>query len=264
MAVALGVLASFVVGLALGLVGGGGGILTVPVLTYLFGLPASQATGASLVVVGLAAAVGAFEAWRIGDVDVRVGLNFALPSVVGAFAARRWAMPAVPETVLGVGKDHALMLSFAGLLVFAGIAMLRPRPETEPRTPRPLTMAVLGVGVGLVAGLLGAGGGFLIVPVLALMGGLPMKRAVGTSLAVIALQSLIGFGGEGARALSLPWATIGTVSALAMVGLGVGRLLSRRVTGQGLRPAFGWFVLAMAVLIAAVELRVQLGWDLGT
>jgi uncharacterized protein len=255
MAFALGVMASVAVGLALGLVGGGGGILTVPVLTYLFGIPASQATGASLLVVGLTAAVGAIEAWRLGDVDHRAGLNFAVPSFLGVFVARRWAMPAVPETVLGIGKDHALMLAFSALLVFAGLSMLRDRPERRAAQASQLTVGLLGLGVGLVAGFLGAGGGFLIVPVLALLGGLPMKRAVGTSLMVVSFQSLLGFAGEGGRASAMPWPVLASVAAAALVGLGLGRLWSRRVSGSSLRPGFAWFVLTMALVITVVEVR---------
>ncbi len=249
-----GWLATLFVGLTMGLLGGGGSILTVPVLVYFFGLQATTATGDSLFIVGATALVGAWFAARRGEVDLRRALAFALPSMAAVFAVRRWAVPSIPAEVVGISKDRFLILLFAGLMVTAAVHMLRSREPTpgENRTT-PALLPFLGLGVGGLAGLVGAGGGFMIVPALALFAGLRMKEAVATSLAVIAAQSLVGFLGELGRPAALDWTLLLGVTGVSLVGLAVGRSLAGRVESHRLRPTFAWFVLAMALVLVAKE-----------
>jgi uncharacterized membrane protein YfcA len=242
------------VGVALGLLGGGGSILTVPLLTYVGGLAPAQAVAASLFVVGVTAAVGAVGHARAGRVRWRTGLLFGGAGMVGAFAGG----------LLGAHLPGAVLLTaFAVVMLATAIAMLRgrrqPRPAPLP-SELPVGRAVLdGALVGLVTGLVGAGGGFLVVPALALLGGLPMPVAVGTSLVVIAMKSFAGLGGY-LTTVSIPWGTTLAVTAAAVLGAVVGGRLVARVPQDALGRAFGWFVLAMAVVMLVQQLPVEARW----
>lgn len=248
-------------GLSLGLIGGGGAILTVPILVYLFRIPAVQATGFSLGVVGLAALSGCVGHFRQGFVSTRVGLWFAIPSVLGVYLVRNFVVPALPETLsLGIGtvpRDRFILVLFALVMLAAAISMLRKgEVQMEPRAPSlvdDLKVALIGFFVGGLASFLGAGGGFMIVPALVAFARLPMKSAVGTSLGVIAVQSLAGFGVDLARHPNPPWGFLAGIAAILLVGSFVGVRLGRRVPGSALKPAFGWFVLVLAALIVVKE-----------
>jgi uncharacterized protein len=261
----LGYLAAIAIGISLGLIGGGGSILTVPVLVYLLGVEPVLATAYSLFVVGSTALVGAIPKWRQGLVDVRTALMFGAPSIVAVFATRRWFVPAIPTEVLRMGhwtltKPVLLMVLFAVLMVAAAISMIR---STEPCAtqattrhltwPQMLLIGVEGLVVGTLTGLVGAGGGFLIIPALVLLTRLPMKTAVGTSLLIIGLKSLIGFGGDIGQ-YSMDWRLLATVTTLAVGGIFAGHWLSHRVDGQRLKIAFGWFVLLMGLGILWKEM----------
>lgn len=250
-------LAVVLMGGVLGLLGGGGGILTVPILVGLFGMAPTAATGASLFVVGLTSAAGAAGPLVKKEADAKSALLLALPSSAGAFAARKWLVPAIPERIGPIGKDDLLLGGFALLMTAVGIRMLMGQSgsesESEPRSPRPWLVGLVGLGIGLLSGALGAGGGFLILPALTLLLGLEMKQAVATSLAVIALQSLIGFLGELGKPID--WALLVPVTALAMAGMAAGAYLRPRAPGQQLRLAFAILVLAVAVWMG---LRVAL------
>lgn len=253
----LGYLAATLIGVALGLIGGGGSILTVPVLVFLFGQTASQATAYSLFVVGVTALVGTVLSAQKGTVDFRIALVFGPPSVLAVYAVRGFVMPAIPDQLAQIGgftltKDTAVLLLFAGLMLATAISMLRGgnRPEPEPPESLPyLKIALEGLVVGGVTGLVGAGGGFLIIPALVLLAGLPMKQAVGTSLAIISAKSLIGFMGDVQSTPSLNWPLILTVSLAAVLGMGVGTLLQSRIDGARLKPAFAIFVLVMGAFV---------------
>lgn len=242
------------VGLSLGLIGGGGSILTVPILVYLFSIPSSRATGLSLFVVGVASVLGAVAFYRQGQVKVQVGLRFVIPSMIAAFAARLYIVPNLPATIAGLPKDRFLLVVFALLMLTSAFRMLQKVKEPGSKTiPLSFPLEPVGLLVGLVAGIVGAGGGFLIIPALVLIARLPMKEAVGTSLFVIAIQSLVGFSGEAFRTV-IPWSFLCGVTAVALLGTLVGSKLAAKTTAKGLQRAFGVFVLVLGVFILSKEL----------
>jgi uncharacterized membrane protein YfcA len=239
----LTVVLAVVVGVALGLLGGGGSILTVPLLVYVAGMDAKAAIAASLVVVGVTSAVSVVGHARAGRVRWRTGLLFGAAGMAGAFAG-------------GFAGGHLpgrlLLVAFALMMAATAIAMIRGRrnaPARPAHAELPVGRVLLdGVAVGLVTGLVGAGGGFLVVPALALLGGLPMGVAVGTSLLVIAMKSFAGLAGYLAT-VPIDWALIGAVTAAAVVGSLLGARLVDRIPADTLRRAFGWFVLAMGAFV---------------
>lgn len=262
-----GYLSALLIGFVLGTLGGGGSILTVPVLVYLVGLPAVEATAYSLFVVGSAAVVGAISYIRRGDVDLRVAALFAVPSLLAVFATRRFLVPAIPETILAtegviVTKGTAIMLLFAVVMLLAALSMIRrPRRaaerQGESRGPGFLGIAIEGVVVGSLTGLVGAGGGFLIVPALVVLGKLPMREAVGTSLLIIAAKSLIGFLGDLGASTVIDWRFLAAFAAITIGGIVLGSRVSSYLPGALLKRVFGWFVLVMGVMITARELGVM-------
>jgi uncharacterized protein len=246
------VLAAFV-GIALGLLGGGGSILTVPLLAYVAGLDAKHAIATSLLVVGVASAVGAIAHARAGRVQWRTGVLFGVAGMAGAYVGGLLAR-FIPGT--------ALLVAFAGIMIAAAIAMLRGRKNgaaTAALLQMPvLKIGILGAAVGVLSGLVGAGGGFLLVPAMALLAGLPMPVAVGTSLVVITMQSFAGLAGHLASE-QIDWRLAGMVTAAAVVGGLVGGRLTSMVDPKTLRKLFGWFVLLMASLILAQEINPAVG-----
>lgn len=251
----LGYLAAAAIGVTLGLMGGGGSILTVPVLVYLFGVPAAMATGDSLFLIGATAAVGAALLARQKQVDGRAALVFLVPSFLTVWLTRRFLVPALPAQLGLLPLGTALLLLFAALMLVTALGMLRPRPEASEVGKVQLGRLVpSALGVGVLTGLVGAGGGFLIVPALTLFARLPMKSAVGTSLAVIAANSLLGFFSDPSLARSASWPFLLTLTGLALAGMGVGTRLSRKISSAALRPAFGVFLLVMGAYMLSREL----------
>ncbi|WP_130011383.1 sulfite exporter TauE/SafE family protein [Serinicoccus sediminis] len=241
------------VGLSLGLLGGGGSILTVPLLVYVAGMDAKEAIATSLLVVGVTSAVATLAHARAGRVQWRTGLLFGGVAMVGAYLGGR-----VAEFLPGA----LLLIAFAVMMLATAWAMLRRRPGPEPsRGPDPsrghgsgswALVVAEGLVVGFVTGIVGAGGGFLVVPALVLLGGLSMPVAVGTSLVVITMKSGAGLAGY-LSSVSIDWGTAGVVTLAAVVGALVGGRLVARVHPDRLRAAFGWFVLVMGVLVLAQE-----------
>ncbi len=261
----IGYFASALIGVSLGLIGGGGSILTVPVLVYLFGVDPVLATAYSLFIVGSTSLVGAFPKYREGQVNLKTAVIFGIPSILSVYATRAFLVPIIPNPVFAidafvVSKAMLLMGLFAILMVFASISMIRSKKVAvsakESTAPQQFNYPMIlleGAIVGLLTGLVGAGGGFLIIPALVLFSKLPMKQAVGTSLLIIAAKSLFGFLGDVSQ-YHLDWKLLGTVTALAIVGIFIGNRLSRNVDGEKLKKAFGWFVLVMGIYILAREL----------
>ncbi|CAN5461858.1 sulfite exporter TauE/SafE family protein [soil metagenome] len=251
--VALTVGLAVFVGIALGLLGGGGSILTVPLLAYVAGMDAKAAIATSLLVVGVTSAVGAISHARAGRVQWRTGLIFGAAGMAGAYLGGVVAR-FIPGTVLLIG--------FAVMMIATAIAMLRGRKniaETAETQRIPLAKILAeGLVVGLVTGLVGAGGGFLVVPALALLGGLPMPIAVGTSLIVIAMKSFAGLAGY-LSSVHIDWTLALMVTAAAVVGALIGARLTAMVNPDSLRKAFGWFVLAMSSVILAQEIHLAVG-----
>jgi uncharacterized membrane protein YfcA len=261
----LGYLAAIIVGLSLGLIGGGGSILTVPILVYLFGTEASEfAPAYSLFIVGSTSLVGSVQKYREGLTDIRTFLVFGIPAIITVYFTRHSLVPSIPDEIaLGsfmLSKRLLVMGLFAILMLAASISMIRGGKKAEPETEGelkynyPLILAE-GVVVGILTGLVGAGGGFLIIPALVKFSGLSMKKAVGTSLLIIAAKSLFGFIGDAQR-LEIEWGFLLIITALAIAGIFAGNLLSRKIAGNKLKAGFGWFVLIMGLLILIKELTI--------
>ncbi|GAA1696493.1 sulfite exporter TauE/SafE family protein [Nonomuraea maheshkhaliensis] len=235
--------AAALIGVALGLFGGGGSILAVPVLVYLAGVPTKQAIAMSLLVVAVTSAVSAIGHARAGRIRWRTGLIFGAAGMAGAYGGGLLG-PHLPETLL--------MAAFAAMMLATAIAMIRHRrtPSAGPAHHELPVLHVIaeGVAVGLVTGLVGAGGGFLVVPALVLLGGLPMGVAVGTSLLVIAMKSLAGLAGY-LHSVPLDWSLALPVTAAAVAGGLAGGSLAGRINADRLRKAFGWFVLVMGAFV---------------
>jgi hypothetical protein len=260
--VIIGYLSSVLIGISLGLIGGGGSILTVPVLVYLIGTDPVTATAYSLFVVGAASLVGSYDYFKKGLVNIKTALIFGAPAIAAVYFTRKVMVPMIPEELFTVGafvftKNIGVMVLFAILMIAASVSMIRGRKDAEESTEEqkfnyPLILAE-GVLVGILTGLVGAGGGFLIIPALVVLSKLPMKQAVGTSLVIIASKSLIGFLGDVANR-EIDWTFLLSFTAIAVVGIFVGSALSNKISGAKLKPAFGWFVLIMGVFILGKSL----------
>lgn len=258
----IGYVAAIFMGLSLGLLGGGGSILTVPILVYFFGLDALSATTGSLFVVGMTALLGAILAARRGLVDLKTGFLFALPSFAGVYLVRHHLLPAIPAEIpvfssFTLSKSLLILGGFALLMVFASVAMIRPsEPRVSTEMPRIgiAKTAMKGFFIGGTTGFVGAGGGFLIIPALVLLVGLPVRRAIATSLAIIAANSLFGFA-LSASDSSMRWDLLAAVTLLGLAGLMAGQRLSPRVNEAKLKVGFGYFILTVGVLVLTDQLR---------
>jgi len=261
----LGYIGAILMGLSLGLIGGGGSILTVPILVYLFMVEPVLATAYSLFIVGLTSLVGSFSHMRLGNIHWRTAIVFGIPSIISVYATRAWLVPALPDPLFSVGdqvisKPLGILLFFAVIMLLASYSMIRKQKVVKveessagPKFNYPLIL-VEGAVVGMITGIVGAGGGFLIIPALVLLAKLPMKQAVGTSLIIIAAKSLIGFTGDLKGQEVIDWSFLMTFSAIAVVGIIAGSMLSKRIPNEKLKPAFGWFVLVMGIYIISKEL----------
>ena len=258
----LGYFGALLIGLVLGLIGGGGSILTVPILVYLLFLNPVTATAYSLFVVGVSALVGAIRNIQKGLVDFRTAIVFAIPAFIAVYITRKFIVPAIPEELFSVGsfiitKGIAIMLFFALVMLLASISMIRSNRddsngESVIQYNYPLII-VEGFVVGILTGIVGAGGGFLIIPALVLLAKLPMKKAVATSLLIIAIKSLIGFIGD-VENLDIDWLFLLTFTGISVIGIFIGIYLSNFIEGKKLKKGFGWFVLIMGIYIIYKEL----------
>lgn len=255
----IGYLASSLIGISLGLIGGGGSILTVPVLVYLFGVDPMMATAYSLFVVGASSTVGVFQKWQKHQVDFKVALIFGLPSLITVYIFRKFLIPLLPEVIFKIGnfsmhKGTLTLILFSILMIVAAVAMLRPKVETKEEVVQSnMKLVIQGVLVGIISGLLGAGGGFIIIPSLIFFAGLEVKKAIGTSLLIIATNSLIGFTGDLSNSV-INWTILLPVTGLAVVGIFIGSIMANKISADGLKKSFGWFVLGMGIFIVAKEL----------
>ena len=263
----IGYLASVLIGISLGLIGGGGSILTVPVLVYLFHVDPVIATAYSLFIVGASSLVGAWPKYQQGFVNLKTAIIFGIPSIASVYATRKYLVPAIPSELghigeLAITKSVMMMLLFAILMVAASISMIRSKStiqeeEEEQKFNYPMIL-LEGALVGVLTGLVGAGGGFLIIPALVMLSKLPMKQAVGTSLLIIAAKSLIGFTGDLGNS-EMNWTLLLSVTALAIGGIFIGDILSKKIDGNKLKKGFGWFVLIMGIYIIAQQLFFPIG-----
>jgi len=257
----IGYIASIFIGISLGLIGGGGSILTVPVLVYLFGESAEVSTAYSLFIVGTTALVGGIRNATMGNVNYKTAVVFTIPAFIAVYLTRAYLVPAIPSEIATIGsftltKDIAIMVFFALVMLAASISMIRNKrkdgesdEDPQPQYNIPAIIAE-GTVVGVLTGIVGAGGGFLIIPALVLFAKLPMKKAVGTSLLIIAAKSLIGFIGDVQRPdLYIDWTLLLTVTTIAVAGIFIGIYLTKFIDGKKLKKGFGWFVLVMAIYI---------------
>lgn len=257
-----GYIASLVIGISLGLIGGGGSILTVPVLVYLFRIQPVLATAYSLFIVGSTSLIGSFPKYKVGDINLKTAVVFGIPSIAAVFATRAFIVPAIPDELFMMGrfmvtKSLLMMIVFAVLMVFASVSMIRtkkgPVEEVAQQKFNYPLIILEGIIVGTLTGLVGAGGGFLIIPALVLLSKLPMKQAVGTSLLIIAAKSLIGFTGDLGQ-FKMNWMLLFTITALAIAGIFIGNRMSKKLSSEKLKKGFGWFVLVMGIYIIVKEL----------
>lgn len=261
-----GYLASILMGLSLGMVGGGGSILTVPILVYLFMIDPILATAYSLFIVGLTALVGGLFYYKRGEVDLKTGFIFALPSFIGVYLTRAFVVPQLPNQIFTIGdwvvtKPILIMLVFAILMLLASISMIIAKNPVVMKITEmnPIKKIILisseGLIVGAVTGFVGAGGGFLIIPALVLLVGMPMKIAVGTSLFIIAAKSLLGFIGDVQHQAVIDWSLLLIVASIAIIGLFFGMTLAKKVPEKILKKSFGYFVLVMGAFVLIDQIQ---------
>ena len=261
--VIIGFAAAILIGVSLGLIGGGGSILTVPVLVYILGIDPVLATAYSLFVVGTTSLVGAGTYMKKGLVNYKTALVFAIPSFIAVFLTRKFLVPALPDPLFTVGeaiitKNIGIMVFFALIMLAASYSMITAKKcvdcdEDEPVVFNFPMIALEGSVVGVITGIVGAGGGFLIIPALVLLAKLPMKMAVGTSLLIIAAKSLIGFLGD-LSTQTIDWQMLLIFTSLSIVGIFIGSALSKKINEKILKTGFGWFVLVMGIYIITKEL----------
>jgi uncharacterized protein len=260
-----GYMASALIGVSLGLIGGGGSIITIPMLVYLFHIEPTLATAYSLFIVGTTSMVGGIRSTLLKTVDYKSALLFSLPSTLAVYLTRHFLLPHIPGNLFSLGtftltRDITLMLFFSVIMVLAAIRMIRDKQREEKEivlSARRFAIILFQGGiVGIITGIVGAGGGFLIIPALVLLVGLPMKKAIGTSLIVIAVNSLVGFIGDMHLVHEIDFRLMIILSVLAIMGVFAGMFLSRFIDGKNLKSGFGWFALAMAVFIIVKELAI--------
>jgi uncharacterized membrane protein YfcA len=258
----LGFVGALIIGVVLGLIGGGGSILTVPLLVYVLAVEPVKATAYSLFIVGITALVGTIRNLPKKMVDFKTAIVFAIPAFIAVYLTRKFMVPSIPDILFTshsfiLDKNMAIMLFFALIMLMASYSMIKNKGEKELEEEEvqynyPLIL-MEGFVVGVLTGLVGAGGGFLIIPALVLLAKLPMKKAVATSLLIIAVKSLIGFIGD-IQNLDIDWGFLMLLSGLSVIGIFVGIYLNTFIDGKKLKKAFGYFVLLMALVIVLKEL----------
>jgi len=256
----IGYIGALLIGLILGLTGGGGSILTVPILVYILGFNPVTATAYSLFIVGTTSAFGATQNFFKGFVDVKKGFLFAVPSFTAVYLTRRYLVPELPDVLFSISgfslsKEAFLMVLFAVIMFFASLSMLKKKKIntiTSTKKESRFLFIAQTFGVGILIGLVGAGGGFLIIPSLVFFAKLSMRKAVATSLFIIALNSLIGFIGD-IQTLSIDWHFLLGFTSLSVIGIFIGIYLNKFLNEAQLKKGFGYFVLLMAIFILSKE-----------
>ena len=260
----LGYIFAIIVGITLGLTGGGGSILTVPVLVYLIGVSPVLATAYSLFIVGASSLVGAIGFMRQKLVHYKTAVIFGLPALLAVYSTRKFIVPIVPENIIETAsftltKDVFIMIFFSIIMLIAAISMIKKKKKIEVvgsiKYNYPMIL-IEGITVGMVTGFIGAGGGFLIIPALVVFAKMPMKLAVGTSLLIIAIKSLIGFLGDIGHQ-EINWLFLSIFTAFTVIGIFIGMYFNKKVSPQKLKKGFGWLVLIMGALIITKEILIK-------
>lgn len=258
----LGYFGALLIGAVLGMLGGGGSILTVPVLVYLFSLNPVTATAYSLFVVGVASLSSVIRNFKRQLITYRVGIIFALPSFIAVYLTRKYLIPAIPDVLIDMGifklhKEMAIMLFFGIIMIYVAYTMIKQKvtvsKSSDVQTHNYPILAFQGLMVGVLTGIIGAGGGFLIIPALVLLAKLSMKQAVATSLFIIMIKSLIGFIGD-VENIEIDWSFLLKFTGVSVIGIMIGINVSKLIDGPRLKRIFGWFVLTMGIIIIALEI----------
>jgi hypothetical protein len=252
----IGYFVSILIGVSLGLIGSGGSILTVPLLVYFFHVAPLLATTYSLAIVGLSSIAGVISRLKQKLIDFKTIFIFGIPSIIGVFSSRKYLLPAIPEQIYGgahfiLTKSHFIMLFFAALMLIAALSMILGKNKEEEEGVLPVygfTLMLVGFCEGSLTGIVGAGGGFLIIPALVILAKLPMKKAIATSLIIISIKSLVGFSGD-LMHTAVDWSFLSKIILLATTGIITGNYLNKKMDGTKLKKGFGFFVLAMALII---------------
>ena len=255
----IGYFCALIIGLVMGIIGGGGSILGVPVFVYLFEMNAVTATTLSLFVVGLASAFGAIGNAKEGNVDFKTAMLFGIPSVFSVVFVRKIILPHLPENLINIGSLHIakhvfILVMFAVLMLFSSLKMIfgNKKIETKTDSPQYHLLVTQGIAVGMITGMIGAGGGFLIVPALVMLLNLEMKKAIGTSMMIISMNSLLGF--LSSQKTGINWQFLLIFTSIAVIGMLIGIQLAKKIDGKKLKPIFGWFVLMMGIYIIIKEI----------
>ncbi|MDQ6962811.1 MAG: sulfite exporter TauE/SafE family protein [Mariprofundaceae bacterium] len=260
----IGLIFAVIMGITLGVFGAGGSILTVPILVYLMGISAFQATAYSLFIVGITSLFGAYAYYKKDFIQFKIGFIFAIPAFIGVYSVRLWLMPALPEHIASFGnwelsKEALILMVFSIIMIMAAYAMIKPSKKEDNSQHKALNYPLIGFEgliVGAVTGFVGAGGGFLIIPALVMLAGLSMKQAVGTSLMIIAIKSIFGFMGDIQSGMMINWILLFEITILSILGAFIGERMSRKIDGNKLKPIFGYFVLIMGIVMLLREITV--------
>lgn len=258
------ILAVFV-GITLGMLGSGGSILSVPILVYVMSIEPTLATAYSLFVIGTTSLVGGIHKAKQNLVDYKKVFLFGIPAVISVFITRKIIVPRIPSSIFStdsftLSKSILIMVVFAIVMIFASVRMIQPLKEKiffEGEKLNYYKIVLMGILIGLVSGFVGAGGGFLIVPTLLFFAKTPIKMAVGTSLFIVAAQSLIGFMGDIMSNQNIDWKLLQFFTLASILGIFIGNFISKKVEDQKLKTGFGWFVLAMGIYIIIRELLLS-------
>lgn len=262
----IGYLLAIIVGISLGLIGSGGSILSIPILVYVMGVNPVLATAYSLFIVGSSALFGGIQKVKRNLVDFNKVFLFGAPSIMAVFLTRKIIIPNIPEIIFSTSlftlhKSVLIMVVFSMVMLFASIRMIKTtiknEPDNEIRNQKTFQLIFQGVLIGFVSGFVGAGGGFLIIPALLFLTKIPMKKAIGTSLIIVAFQSLIGFLGDIRPEQHLDWKLLIIFTSCSIIGIIIGNNLSKKIEGEKLKKGFGWFVLCMAIYILTKELILR-------
>jgi uncharacterized membrane protein YfcA len=261
----VGFLFATLIGITLGLVGAGGSILTITVLVYVLNISPTLSTTYSLFIVGITSFVGSIDYFRKGLVDLEKGLFFSFPAFIMVFLMRTFVMPHIPEIVyesstLTVSKNLMVMLIFALLMIGASYSMIRSNKRPTEQISHKISywmIFVEGILVGILTGFVGAGGGFMIIPAMVIFAKLPMKKAVGTSLLIITINSTFGAIGDFSAGIALDWYFLTKFAGCTIAGILLGGYLSKKIDGEKLKPAFGWFVLVVGCWVIVKELILR-------
>ena len=257
----LGYFLSILIGITLGLVGAGGSILSIPLLVYVFKIKPEIATSYSLFIVGIVSFFAATRHFKMGNLQIKPAIIFAIPSILSLLIVRNILLPKMPSQLFFIGnflvtKNILIILVFAFLMILAAFTMIRKSNsliDDKPNT-NANKLAIIGLFIGAITGFLGAGGGFLIIPALIFFAKLPIKQAVGTSLLIVFINSTIGFSNDVLNNVVINYQLLFTISSIAIFGMFIGTELSKKIDGNKLKPAFGYFVLAMGIYIISKEI----------